>query len=964
MAKLGGERASVQNTLINYCKEIGWEYITPEDALSARGGEAGIFFNEVFASQLHTLNSGFIDDSLIEQLVGQLERLPNNIEGNLSAWEYLKGSKTIYVPKEKRERDVIFIDENPANNIYQVTDEFSYTNGKYTNRFDVVFLINGIPVFFVEAKSAHKLNGIAEALDQTRRYHNETPQPLTFLQVYTLTHIVHFYFSATWNFSTKSLFNWKLEIPTHNYEQLVKNFFDKERVLQTLLHYILFTRKDDTLEKVILRPHQMRAIQKIEERALDTDKNRALIWHTQGSGKTYTMILAAKRILENPLLENPTVLLLVDRNELESQLFTNLSSAGFEGMEDRIATSKNNLKKLLSTNTRGLLVTMIHKFEGMEANINTNKNIFVLIDEAHRTTSGHLGNYLMGALPNATYIGFTGTPIDKTNFGKGTFVIFGKDDPPYGYLDKYDIAQSIEDGTTVKLNYTIAKNELLPNKEILEREFLNLAEAQGLSDIETLNNVLEKAVNLKNMMKNRERVAKIAKYVAEHYQDYVEPLGYKAFLVAVDREACTFYKEELDKYLPPEYSEVVYSPAHNDNLLLKKYHLSDVDEKKIRKSFRKANEYPKILIVTEKLLTGYDAPVLYCMYLDKPMRDHVLLQAIARVNRPYEDEKGKQKPCGFVLDFVGIFDKLEKALAYDSKDIEGVVQDIQKLKDTFVEMMEKGKTEYLQLLDGKAKDKAVEAILEYFRDDEARKEYFTYYKELADTYEILSPDAFLRPYIDDYDTFSRIFNIVKEAYEPGLILDYEFARKTAKLVQEHTKSGKIIPSLEVYEINEKTIRKIEESQISDIEKISNILKSIALIREQETGEKPYLISIAERAETLSLLFQQRQTDTVETLEELKKLIEEIIQAEKEQAEKGMNSDVFSVYWLMKKDEVNNADSIANNIQNIFNQFPYWRESGEQERKVKQNFHTILKQDNVPMDKAVGIVSKIMKILKR
>ena len=193
------------------------------------------------------------------------------------------------------------------------------------------------------------------------------------------------------------------------------------------------------------------------------------------------------------------------------------------------------------------------------------------------------------------------------------------DDPPHGYLDKYSIAESIEDGTTVPLHYTLAPNELRVDKEILEKEFLELAELEGVSDIEELNKVLERAVNLRNMLKNRERMEEIAKYVANHYKEHIEPLGYKAFLVAVDREACALYKKELNKHFPKEYSEVVYSPFYNDEPELAQYHLSEEEEKRIRKAFRNPAALPKILIVTEKLLTGFDAPVLYCMYLDKPL---------------------------------------------------------------------------------------------------------------------------------------------------------------------------------------------------------------------------------------------------------------------------------------------------------------------------------------------------------
>src|SRR5208337_2211921 len=243
------------------------------------------------------------------------------------------------------------------------------------------------------------------------------------------------------------------------------------------------------------------AVERTVQRAKDASKRRGLIWHTQGSGKTYTMITVAKRLIEDPAFENPTVLMIVDRNELEAQLFGNLEAVGFGKVA--VAESKKDLQKLLKADRRGLIVSMIHKFEGIPEKINQRSNVFVLIDEAHRTTGGDLGNYLMGALPNATYIGFTGTPIDRTAYGKGTFKTFGTDDPK-GYLDKYSIKESVLDGTTVPLHYSLAPNDLRVDRETLEKEFLELAELEGVSDVADLNEVLDRAVTLKNMLKNRD----------------------------------------------------------------------------------------------------------------------------------------------------------------------------------------------------------------------------------------------------------------------------------------------------------------------------------------------------------------------------------------------------------------------------------------------------------------------------
>jgi type I restriction enzyme R subunit len=961
MTKLGGERGAVQNPLIKYAIEIGWEHVNKEEAMRLRGGETGLLFKELFIDQLLKLNSDFLTAEMADELIRRLEIIPPNIEGNLAAWEHLKGLGTVYVQAEKRERNVQFIDTDKVNNnIFHVTDEFSFTNGNKTIRPDVVFLINGIPVFFIEAKAAHKIDGISEAFEQIKRYHRECPELLVILQIYALTHIIKYYYSSTWNTSEKWLFNWKEEVQG-DFESLVKSFLDKKRVVRVLTDFILFTRQDDELKKVVLRPHQMRAVDRVVERA-DSDKKRGLIWHTQGSGKTYTMIVAAKAIIDNPIFANPTMIMLVDRNELETQLFGNISSVGIEAVE--VADSKRHLQDLLRNDRKGLIVTMIHKFEGMPANINTKDNLFVLIDEAHRTTGGDLGNYMMGALPNATYIGFTGTPIDKTSSGKGTFIVFGKDDPPHGYLDKYSIAESIEDGTTVPLHYTLAPNKLQVEKETLEKEFLNLAETQGISDIELLNKVLEKAVNLRNMLKNPERRDKVIKYIVDHFKEYIEPMGYKAFIVAVDREACALYKNELDKYIPDNYSKVVYSKKQNDPPELTKYYLSEEEEKRIRKAFRKPDELPKILIVTEKLLTGFDAPILYCMYLDKPMRDHVLLQAIARVNRPFEDETGRKKPSGFVLDFVGIFDNLEKALAFDSSDVEGVVHDIEILKDTFKNEIEKARQNYIILIKGKTQDKAVEAILEYFREEEKRHEYYQFFKELSDIYEILSPDAFLRPFIEEFETLARIFRIVKEAYEPGISIDKEFTRKTAQLVQEYTKSGMIKSSLDIYEIDEKTVKKIEESNATDTEKVFNLLRSIEKTIKQDMDKSPFLISIAEKAELIAELYKERQKATQETLDELKRMIEEVNEAKKEQIKKDMPVEVFTVFWYFKQNGLAKPEEMANNMRDIFEKYPHWGKSDKQEIEVRSELYDVLLQAGLEVAQVTEMAQNIMKLLKR
>ncbi|MDZ7343339.1 MAG: type I restriction endonuclease subunit R, partial [candidate division KSB1 bacterium] len=560
-------------------------------------------------------------------------------------------------------------------------------------------------------------------------------------------------------------------------------------------------------------------------------------------------------------------------------------------------------------------------------------------------------------------LGFTGTPIDKTAYGKGTFKVFGSDDPK-GYLDKYSIAESIEDGTTVPLYYSLAPNELRVDRETLEREFLDLVDTEGMSDIEDLNRVLEKAVTLRNMLKNRERVQRIAQYVASHFRETIEPMGYKAFIVGVDREACVLYKEALDRYLPPEYSKVVISPGHNDPPELARHHLAEEEEKRIRKAFIKPEEMPKILIVTEKLLTGYDAPILYCMYLDKPMRDHVLLQAIARVNRPYEDENGKNKPGGFVLDFVGIFENLEKALAFDSQDVLSVIEGLEVLRARFKKMMEQAREEYLHLTAGKEADKAAEAVLEAFRDEEKRHAFYRFFDDLEDCYEILSPGSFLREFMEDYQRLADLYALLRSAYEGGRLTNRELARKTAYLVQEHTQAGVIREAIAVYEITPKTLEQISRSNQPDTVKVFNLLKSINEKVEKGAETAPYLHSIGERAEAIAEAFKQRQISTEEALRQLEELVSEINAAEREQAERGIAGAPFAIFWLLKQNEVpqEKAESVATEMTNVFENYPHWRSSERQGREVRRELYSRLGKlgvKNVP-----ELVERMMKVIQR
>lgn len=949
------ELKSVQQRIIKYATEIGWQYVSREEAEKRRAGN--LFFLDIFYQETFKKNPWLA----ASPKGGPVYTFPNfnaSIVGNRDFLNFLRGSSTAFDNVENREKNVKIIDfQNLDRNVFEVTDEFVFSNGRYTNRQDIVFLIDGIPVIFIECKNLTTSEGIEKAIDQIRRYHRESPELLAVEQSFLASEGMRLEYGVTWNTARRNIFPWKGD-KVGELENKIKTFFETKHILDLIEKYIMFIEEDEKLIKIVLREHQAAAVELVLERALQKDKTRGLIWHTQGSGKTLTMIKTAELLFKSEEADKPTVIMMLDRNELEGQMESNLTAVGIKNV--RRAENINDLVEILKSDYRGIVITMIHKFRGLPENLNTRQNIFVLVDEAHRTTGGDLGTFMMAAMPNATFIGYTGTPVDRTQHGKGTFKTFGIHDQK-GYLHKYSISESIEDGTTLPLYYSLAPNEMLVPKETLEREFLNLAEEQGVTDIEELNAILERAINTKNFLKGKGRIEKVGKFVAEHFKKYIDPMNYKAFLVAVDREACALYKKELDKYLPAEWSEVVYTGNHNDSETLKEFAHDEQKEKEIRRDFAKFGTNPKILIVTEKLLTGYNAPILYCMYLDKPLRDHTLLQTIARVNRPYENEEHKMvKPHGFVLDFVGIFDKLEKALSFDSDEVNAIVKDLSLLKERFVKKLTKDAKPYSGMLVGEFNDRLAGVLIEHFRDEEKRKAFFKLYNEIEMLYEIISPDPFLRPYVDDYMNLAAMYQVVRNAFAKKVQYDREFLNKTAGLVRDQIQSTPISLGKELYKIDKEGIEAIKNKYQPDEVKIINLIKSIQKLAE-EKSEDPVLISVKERAEEIKEAFDSRQLSTQEALGKLLELADQEAKRNEEQEKEGISSVAWFIRDILAAENVVDLQAVKD-LESIIVEYPEFAKSEKLTRDLRNGLYDRLEALGLNLEDQKKVTNKIIETM--
>lgn len=932
--KLITERTDVQDRMIDYLQSIGWEYLPPQDVQNLRHYDVREpLLVPIVEEKLKELNKGIITNQIVDEVLRKLRFLPPKIRGNEEFLNHLQGRRTVYVEKEQRERNIKLVDyDNPKNNSFAFTKEFWFED-KQRRRLDIVLFVNGFPIADVETKSPVVGEAEEEALEQIKIYNEDLPELFKFLQFYAVCDGIRLYYGPTWKYESKTFYRWRAE-NGYNLEKLTKTLFQREEILKSLQDYIVFLRIDDELKKYILKQHQRRTISKILERVLKGEKNKGLIWHTQGAYKTLTMIVAARKLREAKGLENPTMLVVVHRLDLESQVRQNFEAFDFPNVTR--AESKEHLKELLASDYRGLLITTVHKFEGMPKHINKSKNIIVLIDEAHHSQEGDLGNYMHGALPNAYYLGFTGTPIDRGKVGRGTFVTFGYPDEPY--LDKYSMDESIDDKTTVPLYYTLTKTDLHVDKGVLEEEFFKVVEEEGIASIEGVNKIIERAEKLKAVLKSPDRVDKIAKHIATHFKQFVEPLGFKAFIVAVDREACALYKEAIDKYLPAEYTKVVYTPDYKDGELLRKYYLSEDEEKTIRKAFRSPEEMPKILVVTEKLLTGYDAPILYTMYLDKPLKDHTLLQAIARVNRPYE-----AKTYGMVVDYIGIFENLQRALAFDSKDISRGLLDIKVLKERFKNLMLQAK-EILSQINIGDKRSRIANIIDYFFDEDKRSEFIKLFMQIQEIYEILSPDEFLRDYLKDYKLLLQVYQIIYKGFSPEAErkkAHRDILRKTEKLIKESVELRSIVDSLPIYEINKDIASLIKADKLSERVKVANLHRSLVIYIEQNKGKQPFLLSLSEEIEEIVKQLRERQRGIESALSDLTRLAEEISRLGEEQEKSGLSKEEFSIYRVLKGYKVNKPEEMARKIYQELEERSEWFYSEDAEREVRKEFYKIL-----------------------
>ena len=720
------------------------------------------------------------------------------------------------------------------------------------------------------------------------------------------------------------------------------------------------TDKKHRKYKVICRYQQFEGANAIVQRVLEGKTKQGLIWHFQGSGKSLLMVFAAQKLRMMPELKAPTVVIVDDRIDLETQITATFNASDIPNLAK--ASSKEELIAFFKADMRKILITTIFKFGEVEGELNARDNIILMVDEAHRTQEGNLGEKMRKALPNAFFFGLTGTPINKLD--KNTFRTFGSLDDKSGYLSRYSFADSIRDGATLPLNFEPVPVELHVNQDVVNEEFDRLAREAGLTAEEKSD--VAKRVRMEAIMKSPERIAKVCEHIANHFLTKIDPNGFKGQVVCYDRECCLLYKKELDKYLG-EYATTIVMDTNNDKEDRYKEWRRDRDEEaKVLDNFRDPRHPLKIVIVTSKLLTGFDAPILQVMYLDKPMKDHTLLQAICRTNRVYEQDKTN----GLIVDYIGIFDDVAKALDFDEKSIEKVITNIEEVKHKFPGLIHKCLEYFIGV------DRTVEgweglmAAQECLPTNKEKDAFGADYRVVNRAYNALSPDPFLDDYRFDYKWLSKVYESIKPVDTRGPLIWASVGAKTLELVHEN------IDVAGVKEATEADILELDADLIEDFiegkegaQKKAKKIEIDLVARIIEHTDDPRFIKLGERLEELREKHEQGLITSIEFLKHLLELAHDAAQAEREvvpvaEIDRGKAALTELFNSIKNANTPVIVERIVTDIDDIVRivRFDGWQDTVAGRKEVKKALRSVVSvkykiKDREVFDKAYGYVEQ-------
>jgi type I restriction enzyme R subunit len=882
------------------------------------------------------------------------------IKANEEMTAWLRGERSMPFGPNHEHVSIRLIDfENLENNQYVVTNQFVVRSGPAERRADLVLLVNGLPLVVIEAKTP--VRQAVSWLDGALQVHDDYERNVPELFVANVFSVAS---------EGKELMYGSIRCPVNLWgpwrgeeeaapgtlvglKAAVNGLLRPANVLDLLAHFTLFATDDKKRRiKVIARYQQVEAANLIVQRVLAGQPRKGLIWHFQGSGKSLLMVFAAQKLRMQPALGNPAVLIVVDRVDLDAQISGTFHASDVPNLVK--GETRADLMRLLQQDTRKIIITTIFRFGEADGVLNDRSNIIVLVDEAHRTQEGDLGLKMRAALPNAFLFGLTGTPINRTD--RNTYAAFGAEEDSRGYMSRYGIEESIRDGATLKLHFEPRLVDLHIDKSAIDEAYASLT--GELSDLDR-DQLAKTASRMAVLVKAPNRVRSICEDIASHYQTSVAPNGFKGMVVTFDQECCLLYKAALDQLLPPEATEIVISATGKDERY-KPYDRSRDEEEKLLNRFRDANDPLKILIVTAKLLTGFDAPILQALYLDKPLRAHTLLQAICRTNRPY----GDRKTHGLIIDYLGVFDDVAKALEFDEKGIAQVAGKLAEVKEHIATAMQKCLAFFPGVDRTLAGYEGLMAAQDCLPNNDVRDAFAAEYSVLSKLWEAVSPDPVLLPFETDYRWLTQVYASVQPTSGTGKLIWHALGAKTIALIHENVHVEAVRDDLDTLVMDADLL---EAVLAADPRKKAKEVEFKLTARLRKHMGNPRFRALSDRLEALRERHAQGLIQSIDFLKELLSLAKDLVAAENdtpmEEDEDRGKAALTELFQQTRTEQTPvMVERVVADIDEIVRlvRFPGWQQTSAGEREVKKALRKALlkyqlHQESELFDKAFGYV---------
>lgn len=926
----------VEKPTLGWLSDIGWTYRSQEDMEGFGRTTTDPIVESLLVPAIIQINHAVKDEAQSRRVVEQFRRilsLPDPLEANRKTLDALRDGIPVVLAPGQDATTVRLIEldrEQLDHNDFTVTNQYR-VKGCETCKADTVLLVNGIPVVLAEYKSfINSGKDWREGVNQLHRYQREAPAMLVPNVFCVSADEQEFrYGPVAFRINSQQDIDeqrdhwrpWLSQYPTRRlYWTLPDDQLDADpvraathgllmpgNVLDFIENFTVFETKRNKTTKKIARYQQFEAANDMVDRVLEGQYKTGLVWHTQGSGKSLTMIFTAYKLRRQAKLKNPTVMIVVDRRDLKTQIGDDFESCDYPNVDK--AMGVRDLKERIKKNYQGTVITTIQCFQQMDdLEPSDRDNMILLVDEAHRTQKGKGAGFAMtmrAKLPKAFRFGMTGTPIDRTMVN--THRAFGPviEGEQERYLSYYGIRQSIRDKATLEVYYEPHYVPIAVDEQPLDVGFEEMCDDVELEDEEEKDFLQRKEAQWKKLARDKRRVGKIVTHLVDHFLAHPDPSGFKAQFVAIDRQACAIYKKRLDKELkkrglPTEWCEVVISEAQNDPPELEKFHYGIEKTERIIEQFKmtpaqwevwntersgddRSKWQPplKILIVCDKLLTGFDAPVEQVMYLDKPLRDHNLLQAMARTNRPFP-EMGKRN--GLIIDYFGVFNDLEKALNFDENIREEAVINWENLKEQVPVEVGKCMAFFHGIRIEDTRD-CLLACLRRLADPKNATEFESQFKRTETLWEAISPDECLYPMRHQYNWLCGMYVAHRRRNRRVLATHEELAAKTRELIEDNTAFMNMAEDVPVFRIDDKYLTRVQELPTA-ADRAAEL--EAALNRELIEGEGGFLYRTL--GERLRRVIEQKEAGddaALRRMRELEFLVAELNNAQQEPARLGL-----------------------------------------------------------------------------